>query len=193
MKKSILLICSVIVALMGYSCSSDDNSPEEGSLFGEWQLEAIDFSFINEEAFEGKPHPVYRTDFCVMEYIAGYTFNDDKEKSFIFIVTEDMFGTNSGLSSSNEPIWYWEGGLKDFTISQPNPMHTNNYVFAPKKITNRKIVKVGDQWELTFDAELHLGSKGTFTFVKKEINKTSHRPKLTHNGKHKDTCKLLDR
>lgn len=42
MKKSILLVCSLIVGLMGYSCSSDDNSTiaeEEVNLVGEWELE----------------------------------------------------------------------------------------------------------------------------------------------------------
>lgn len=192
MKKSIVLICSVLVALMGYSCSSDDNSPvETADLIGEWQLEAVDFSLINEDVINGQPHLIYRTDFCVMEYIAGYTFNSDG--SFIFIVTEDKFRTNSGQASDGQKIWFWQGELDNFSITQPNPMHTNGYVFAPKNISNRKFTKVGKDWQLTFDAELHLGSKATFTLVKKEINKTTHRPTLTDNNKPKETCKLLDR
>lgn len=189
MKKGILLFCSVVVALLGYSCSSDDNSPiveEEASLIGEWQLETVDFSNIEENA-----HPIYQSDFCVMEYIAGYTFKEDG--SFIFVVTEDKFGTNSGASRDGEKIWFWEGDTDSFTISQPNPMHTNGYVFAPKEITNIDVRKVGDEWTLTFKAVLHLDSEGTFTLVKKEIEKEMHRPELLDNGMHKEPCALLDR
>lgn len=190
MKKSIVLVCSMIVALMGYSCSSDDNTPEETNLIGEWQLEAVDFSYINENVINGEPHPVYRTDFCVMEYIAGFIFKE--EKNFIFIVTHDLFNTNHGLSPKGDKIWNWDGDKENFTIDQPNPSHTNGYVFAPKTISNRKIEKVGDKWQLTFDAELHLGSKASFTLVKKEIDRLNHRPTLTDNKVLKKPCGLLD-
>lgn len=188
MKKNLLFL-AVIFAFIGYSCSSDDDSPkiddDVATLVGEWQLETIDFSVIVEDA-----HPIYGSDFCVMEYIAGYSFNADH--TFIFVVTEDKFGTNSGVTSGGEHIWFWEGDVNGFSIAQPNPMHTNGYIFAPKEITNVNVSKVNDEWILTFDAELHLESKGTFTFVKKEINTENHRPVLTLNGEAKEPCGKLD-
>lgn len=184
MKKSILLVCSLIVGLMGYSCSSDDNSTiaeEEVNLVGEWELETVDFSYINEDA-----HPIYQSDFCVMEYIAGYDFREDG--SFIYVVAGDKFGTNNNLD-----IWNWEDGEDGLVIKQPNPQDTNGYVFAPKEMTNVDVRKVEDEWVLTFDAELHLESTARFTLVKKDIDKETHRPELLDEGEPKEGCHLLDR
>ncbi|HLS12324.1 MAG TPA: hypothetical protein VK050_09190 [Flavobacteriaceae bacterium] len=184
MKRGIILFCSVVVALLGYSCSSDDNSPEEISLVGEWQLEKADFSHIEDH---GAP---YYSDFCIIEYISGYTFNADG--TAIVMVVNDMFGTNSGVNGKGEPIWYWTGDINDFTIDQPNPGDTNGLGFTPNDITNRKISKVDGKWTLTFDTNLALGSSATFTLVKKDIDVTQ-RPELLENGAFKEPCKLLDR
>lgn len=187
MKKGILLFCSVVVALLGYSCSSDDNSTvieEEASLIGEWQLEKADFSHIEDH---GAP---YFSDFCIIEYISGYTFKEDG--TAIVVVVDDKFGTNSGVNGSGEPIWYWTGDINNFTIDQPNPGDTNGLGFTPNDITNIETSKIDGKWILTFDTNLALGSSATFTLVKKEIDDTQ-RPELLNNGEFKETCKLLDR
>lgn len=187
MKKSILLFCSVVVALLGYSCSSDDNSPvleEKASLIGEWQLEKADFSHIEDH---GAP---YFSDFCIIEYISGYTFNEDG--TAIVVVVDNKFGTNNGVNGKGEPIWYWTGDIDSFTIDQPNPGDTNGLGFTPNDITNIKTSKVDGKWALTFDANLALGSSASFTLVKKTIDDTQ-RPELLDNGEFKETCKLLDR
>lgn|SRR5699024_771180 len=187
MKRGILLFCSIVVALLGYSCSSDDNSvtvEEEADLVGEWQLEKADFSHIEDH---GAP---YYSDFCIIEYISGYTFNADG--SAVVVVVNNLFGTNSGVNGKGEPIWYWTGDINNFTIDQPNPGDTNGLGFTPNDITNRKVSKVDGKWTLTFDTNLALGSSATFTLVKKEIDDTQ-RPELLENGEFKEPCKLLDR
>lgn len=187
MKKSILLVCSVIVGLMGYSCSSDDNTTiveDEVSLVGEWQLETADFSYIEDH---GAP---YFSDFCIMEYISGYHLKEDG--TAIVVVVDDMFGTNSGINGKDEPIWYWTGDINDFTIDQPNPGDTNGLGFTPNDITNIEYREVDGEWTLTFDTKLGLGSSATFTLVKKEID-TTQRPELLDNGEFKEPCHLLDR
>lgn len=184
MKKSILLVCSIVVGLMGYSCSSDDNSAiaEEVNLIGEWQLETVDFSHIEEH---GAP---YHSDFCIMEYISGYHLKEDG--TAIVVVVDDRFGTNSGVNGKGEPIWYWTGDIDNFTIDQPNPGDTNGLGFTPNDITNRELRKVGDEWTLTFQTNLTLGSSATFTLVKKDIDDTQ-RPELLEKGEAKEACHLL--
>lgn len=187
MKKSILLVCSIIVGLMGYSCSSDDNAvivEEENILIGEWQLATVDFSHIEEV---GAP---YFSDFCIMEYISGYELKENG--TAIVVVVDDKFGTNSGLNGQGEPIWNWTGGEDDFAINQPNPGDTNGLGFTPKDIRNRKFEEIDGQLTLTFQASLSLGSTAEFTLIKKEIDDTQ-RPELLDKGEFKETCSLLDR
>lgn len=185
MKRGILLFCYVVMALLGYSCSSDDNSPsEEVDLVGEWQLETVDFSNIEEVG------PPYHSDFCIMEYISGYHLKGDG--TAVVVVVDNKFGTNHGLNGKGDPIWYWTGDINNFTFDQPNPGDTNGLGFTPKDITNREFKKVDGQWVLTFQANLTLGSSATFTLVKKAIDDTQ-RPELLENGDYREPCHLLDR
>lgn len=188
MKKSILLVCSIIAVLMGYSCSSDDNTAiveeEVNLLVGEWQLEKANFSHIEDH---GAP---YFSDFCIIEYISGYHLKEDG--TAIVVVVNDMFGTNSGINGNEEQIWYWTGDINGFTIDQPNPGDTNGLGFTPNDITNIEVSEIDGKTTLTFDTNLALGSSATFTLVKKEIDFTQ-RPELLDNGEFKETCKLLDR
>jgi|SRR5690625_4881353 len=190
MKRGILLFCSIVVALLGYSCSSDDNSPvaeDEVDLIGQWQLEAVDFTAIEEDA-----HPIYQNDFCIIEYIAGYEFKSDG--LFIFLVTHDAFGTNSGYSGEGEDkeqVWDWTGDATDFSLNSLNPALTNGVDFGLKP-TNIKTEKINNEWVLTFDSEMFLGSSATFTLVKDQVDTCNHRPTLTYNGEHREPCGLLD-
>lgn len=185
MKKSILLFCSVAIALLGYSCSSDDDSPiiddEQTTLVGSWQLETVDFSHIEEDA-----HPAYKSDFCFMEYISGYEFREDG--NFIFVAYDDKFGTNE-LEDGEESIWKWEGDIDSFVLIQTNPNYPPyDMSIAPENI---QIEKVDGEWILTFDAEMYLGSTGTFKLVKTESVDDTVKPELTENGEDKEACGLL--
>lgn len=182
MKKNILFICAIIVGLLSYSCSSDDNTPEEkANLVGLWQIETINYSHVEEAE-----HPIYNNDFCVMEYVTGYDFREDG--AFLFILFQDKFGTNE----SEREIWTWTGDTTGYTINQINPSFPPGYNFGLEPY-NVHVEKVNNKWVMTFDADLRLGSKATFTLVKTDKINTEIQPIQTVNGEAREACRLLDR
>lgn len=193
MKKKLILLCTIVATLMGYSCSSDDNSSgigtetEVNSLIGEWQIETIDFSYIEEES-DNNFAPRYKNDFCVAEYVTGYEFKEDG--SFAFVIFEDKFGTNSGTRDDGTIIWTWENDENKLKLHQANPSYppydfsidTDNLVFS----------KVNGKDVITFETTWWLGSTSTLTLVRTNKIDIDVKPELLENGSYRETCGLLD-
>lgn len=187
MKRNILLVCSIVAILFGYSCSSDDNTvapddnntTEEATLVGNWQIETINYSHVEEV-----DHPIYKNDFCVMEYVTGYSFQEDG--SFLYLLYQDKFGTNE----SDREIWTWEGDTSSFVINQLNPSFPPGYNFGLEPY-NVNIESVDGEWIMTFDADLFMESKASFTLRKTDEINTEIQPIQTDQGEPREACKLL--
>lgn len=186
MKKKLILFCTIAATLMGYSCSSDDNSTkdEEASIVGEWQIQKIDFSYIEEDVEDEMAKRIYKNDFCVSEYVTGYEFLEDG--SFIFVITDNKFGTNE-----REDLWTWEKNGSQLNLTQLNPSFPP-YDFG-LETDNLKIEKKNGKWTMTFEATWWLGSTSTFTLVKTNTIDTDVKPQLSENGAYREPCGLLDR
>lgn len=194
MKKKIILFCSIVATLMGYSCSSDDNSviePEKelNPLVGAWQIETIDFSYIEEES-DNVFTPRYKNDFCVAEYVTGYEFKEDG--SFTVVVFEDKFRTNSGTRDDGTIIWTWEQDGTNLDLNQANPSYPP-YDFSLES-SNFEFKEVNGKETITFEATWWLGSTATMTLVKTDAIDINVKPEVLDKGTtERELCGLLDR
>ncbi len=156
--KQLILVGALIMGLGFTSCSSDDdnNTEENVSLIGEWQLTNVDFTVFEES---GRP----ASDACIVELVVGYEFEADSNFKFI-------------LGESNAPInfdgdfWTWEGNIGNFKIIQTNPANPPyNFGLTPTLI---EVINENGKVTLTFHSEMSNGSAAKFTLVKQPIDKT---------------------
>lgn len=179
--KKLVLLSAIVFGLVFSSCSSDDdnNSKEEISLVGDWQLTNVDFTVMSDDG--GK---IRATDNCIMEIIAGYQFRQDN--SFFFILGE----AGSSFPTKGD-YWTWEGDADDFKIIQANgAMPPYNFSVKP---TDLKVETIDGKNKMTFNSEMANGSVAKFILVKEKIDQAKLPQMTAPDGLDYEYCNYFDK